>query len=192
MKTLNIVILMVFIYLSQYLNKLNNKDMKKICFLMSLLLITSAFANDDIETFNQLKNLAGKWVGTLNGSDGNSKTINLSYSIKSNGSALLEESNEAGVEMMTIFNLHNDKILSTHYCGAMNRPVSELHENDKGKITFITDQSRSGLDKKKDFFVESWKFNLMPENEDTFIYSYVVNTAGGKDIIQTAEMKRVK
>ncbi len=77
---------------------------------MSLLLITNAFANDDIETFNQLKNLEGKWVGTLNGSDGNSKIINLSYSIKSNGSALLEESNEAGVEMMTIFNLHNDKI----------------------------------------------------------------------------------
>ena len=74
----------------------------------------------------------------------------------------------------------------------MNRPVSELYENDKGKITFITDQSRSGLDKKEDFFVESWKFNLMPENEDTFIYSYVVNTAGGEDIIQRAEMKRVK
>ena len=155
-------------------------------------MITNAFANDDIETFNQLKNLEGKWVGTLNGSDGNSKIINLSYSIKSNGSALLEESNEAGVEMMTIFNLHNDKILSTHYCGAMNRPVSELYENNKGNIIFITDQSRSGLDKKKDFFVNSWKFNLMPENEDTFIYSYVVNTAGGEEIIQTAEMKRVK
>ena len=166
--------------------------MKKIFFLITLLLMTNAFANGDIETFNQLKTLEGKWVGTLNGSDGNSKTINLSYSIKSNGSALLEESNEAGVEMMTIFNLHNDKILSTHYCGAMNRPVSELHENNKGDITFITDQSRSGLDKKKDFFVESWKFNLMPENEDAFIYSYVVNTAGGEDVTQTAEMKRVK
>ena len=166
--------------------------MKKIYFVMSLLLIINAFANDDIETFNQLKNLEGKWVGTLNGSDGNSKTINLSYSIKSNGSALLEESNEAGVEMMTIFNLYNDKILSTHYCGAMNRPVSELHENDKGNITFITDQSRSGLDAKKDFFVKSWKFNLMPKNEDTFVYSYVVNTGGGEEIIQTAEMKRVK
>ena len=32
----------------------------------------------------------------------------------------------------------------------------------------------------------------MPKNEDTFIYSYVVNTGGGEEIIQTAEMKRVK
>lgn len=166
--------------------------MKKTFFLISLLLITNAFANDDIETFNQLKNLEGKWVGTLNGSDGNSKTINLSYSIKSNGSALLEESNEAGVEMMTIFNFHSDKILSTHYCGAMNRPVSELQESNKGNITFITNQSMSGLDQKKDLFVASWKFNLMPQDDDTFIYSYTVNNAEGENVIQTAEMKRVK
>ena len=44
--------------------------------------------------FNQLKQLEGKWVGTINYSNGKSKPINLQYSIRSNGSALLEESNE--------------------------------------------------------------------------------------------------
>ena len=47
-------------------------------------------------------------------SNGESKPLNLEYSIRSNGSALVEESNEGGTEMMTIINLQNDKILSTH------------------------------------------------------------------------------
>jgi|TARA_B110000977_G_scaffold49989_1_gene67882 hypothetical protein len=166
--------------------------MKKIFFLMTLFLITNTFAADDKETFKQLKQLEGKWVGTLKDSNGGSQTLNISYSIKSNGSALLEESNEGGTEMMTIFNLHNDKILSTHYCGAMNRPVSELQESNQGNINFITNQSKSGLDPNKEFFVGSWKFDLMPEDEDTFIYSYVILGTEGGDVTRTAEMKRVK
>ena len=165
--------------------------MKKIFFLMTLFLITNTFAADDKETFKQLKQLEGKWVGTLKDSNGGSQTLNISYSIKSNGSALLEESNEGGTEMMTIFNLHNDKILSTHYCGAMNRPVSELQESNQGNINFITNQSKSGLDPNKEFFVGSWKFDLMPEDEDTFIYSYVILGTEGGDVTRTAEMKRV-
>ena len=166
--------------------------MKKIFFLMTLFLITNTFAADDKETFKQLKQLEGKWIGTLKDSNGGSQTLNISYSIKSNGSALLEESNEGGTEMMTIFNLHNDKILSTHYCGAMNRPVSELQESNQGNINFITNQSKSGLDPNKEFFVGSWKFDLMPEDEDTFIYSYVILGTEGGDVTRTAEMKRVK
>ncbi len=159
---------------------------------MTLFLITNTFAADDKETFKQLKQLEGKWVGTLKDSNGGSQTLNISYSIKSNGSALLEESNEGGTEMMTIFNLHNDKILSTHYCGAMNRPVSELQESNQGNINFITNQSKSGLDPNKEFFVGSWKFDLMPEDEDPFIYSYVILGTEGGDVTRTAEMKRVK
>ena len=166
--------------------------MKKIFFLMTLFLITNTFAADDKETFKQLKQLEGKWVGTLKDSNGGSQTLNISYSIKSNGSALLEESNEGGTEMMSIFNLHNDKILSTHYCGAMNRPVSELQESNQGNINFITNQSKSGLDPNKEFFVGSWKFDLMPEDEDSFIYSYVILGTEGGDVTRTAEMKRVK
>ena len=32
----------------------------------------------------------------------------------------------------------------------------------------------------------------MPEDDDTFIYSYTVNNAEGENVIQTAEMNRVK
>ena len=65
-------------------------------FNISLAFLTFAFVSgqNDTKTFQDLKQLEGKWVGTLNLSNGESKPINLHYSIRSNGSALVEESNE--------------------------------------------------------------------------------------------------
>ena len=63
---------------------------------MSFNLCPLVFATDDKDTFNQLKQLEGKWVGTINYSNRDAEPINLQYSIRSNGSALLEESNEGG------------------------------------------------------------------------------------------------
>ena len=103
--------------------------MKKALTLIFLIIFISVSGQDDKKAFQDLKQLEGKWIGTLKLSNGESKPLNLEYSIRSNGSALVEESNEGGTEMMTIINLQNDKILSTHYCGAKNRPVAELKSN---------------------------------------------------------------
>ena len=80
------------------------------------------------------------------------KSTNLNYSICCNGSTLLGENNEEGTEMMTIFNLQNEQILFTHYCGTLKRPVSELKENNKSLITFITNQYKSILNQNKNFY----------------------------------------
>ena len=106
--------------------------MKKIFCTLAFLSFVFLNAQKDQQTFQDLKQLEGKWTGTLNLSNGESKPINLEYSIRSNGSALLEESNEGGIEMMSIINIHKGKILSTHYCGAKNRPVAELKSNKNG------------------------------------------------------------
>ena len=78
------------------------------------------------------------------------ETLNLEYSIRSNGSAILEESNQAGVEMLTIFNVQNDKLQSTHYCGLRNKPVSYLVSSSNGTMYFKTDIDGSGIDKSKE------------------------------------------
>jgi|TARA_B110000879_G_scaffold10227_1_gene13187 hypothetical protein len=166
--------------------------MKKILLVTALLFMSNAFATDDEDTFNQLKQLEGKWVGTINYSNRDAEPINLQYSIRSNGSALLEESNEGGTEMMTIFNLHNDNILATHYCAAQNRPVAELKSNKSGIISLVTNQEKSGLDSNKEMFVESWELNLMLENKDIFIYEYKTIGPDGSGFTAKAEMKRVK
>ena len=44
----------------------NQFKMKKILLVTALLFMSNAFATDDKDTFNQLKQLEGKWVGTIN------------------------------------------------------------------------------------------------------------------------------
>ena len=68
--------------------------MKKSLILLAFLTFAFVSGQNDTKTFQDLKQLEGKWVGTLNLSNGESKPINLHYSIRSNGSALVEESNE--------------------------------------------------------------------------------------------------
>ena len=165
--------------------------MKKLFTIVIILSFAFVRSQDDKRAFQDLKQLEGKWVGTLNLSDGSSKPINLNYSIRSNGSALVEESNEGGVEMMTIINLQKDKILSTHYCGAMNRPVAELQSNKMGIIKFLTNQKLSGLDEKKELFVGSWELNLLPNDSEKFIYKYTAVAPNG-GFTAIAEMNRIR
>ena len=95
-------------------------------FITASLCLTNSYANDVSDNFKQLLSLEGKWQGTLQRTDGTSDAFELNYSITSNGSALLEESDTGGIEMLTIFNAQNDEVLSTHYCGLQNKPVSVL------------------------------------------------------------------
>jgi len=164
--------------------------MKKSLTLLAFITFAFVSGQNDTKTFQDLKQLEGKWVGTLNLSNGESKPINLHYSIRSNGSALVEESNEGGTEMMTIINLHNDKILSTHYCGARNRPVAEFKSNKNGIIKFVTNHKRSGLDVNKESFVGSWEFVIMANEKDEFTYKYT--SIGPYSFEAEAKMNRVK
>ena len=79
--------------------------MKRALTSIFLIIFISVSGQNDKKTFHDLKQLEGKWTGILNLSNGESKSLNLEYSIRSNGSALVEESNEGGTEMMTIINL---------------------------------------------------------------------------------------
>ena len=71
------------------------------------LLSLPSFAGDGMteEAFAGLMQLQGQWQGTLDKSDGTSVNLQLNYTSKSNGSALLEESSEDDVEMLNIFNI---------------------------------------------------------------------------------------
>ena len=80
--------------------------------LLCLCTTTVAFGIDVNTEFEKLKTLEGK-DRNLERSDGSSDFLNLEYSITSNGSALLEESNTGGIEMLSIFNTQNEELLVT-------------------------------------------------------------------------------
>tara|TARA_B110000444_G_C18642989_1_gene502374 strand:+ start:305 stop:805 length:501 start_codon:yes stop_codon:yes gene_type:complete len=137
------------------------------------LLSISGYANSTENKLDELKKLQGKWMGTLERTDGTSDMLNIEYSITSNGSAILEESNTGGVEMLSIFNSQNDEILVTHYCGLQNKPVAILKSITDGTYYFVTDAKRSGLDSSKEAFVGSWKLQIMPD-KNLMKYEYSV------------------
>ena len=165
--------------------------MKKIFLLLSTALITAtSFGNTKAEDFEKLKSLEGKWMGTLERTDGTSDKFELNYSITSNGSAILEESDTGGIEMLTIFNHQNNELLLTHYCGLQNKPVSVLESKTNGTYVFVTDSERSGLSSDKEAFVTSWKLELMPEDPNKIIYQYKVTGPEGVVFVATAVMTR--
>ena len=153
---------------------------------------TEAEANTatDPKDFEELKSLEGKWAGTLERTDGSSDPLILEYSVTSAGSALLEESNTGGVEMLSIFNAHNEELLVTHYCGLQNKPVLPLKSFKDGLFQFETDVKRSGLNKSKEAFVGSWFIKLMP-NDKEMLYEYTVIGPKGTVFKATAVMKRI-
>lgn len=164
-----------------------------------LLLIAAVFVSfntadtlDAASDFEALKRLEGKWSGTLYRSDDSSDAFNLEYSITSNGSALLEESITGGIEMLTIFNINAGNLLLTHYCGLKNKPVSLLESSADGVYVFKTDASRSGLTSGKDMYVDSWKVDLIPEDDSKMYYEYTVVGPKGVAFVAKADLARVK
>lgn len=153
-------------------------------------LIGWSFPINTDNSFEELKKLEGKWVGTLERTDGTTDSLILEYTITSAGSAILEESNTGGIEMLSIFNAHNKELLITHYCGLQNKPVLPLKSFSKGVFKFKTDTKRSGLDKSKEAFVDSWSIELMNEDKE-MRYEYTVVGPKGVVFKATALMKRI-
>ena len=165
--------------------------MKNFVLLLSLIFAFQLNANTDPNDFESLKQLEGKWIGTLERTDDTTDSFILEFSISSNGSAILEESNTGGIEMLTIFNYQNDELLLTHYCGLQNKPVSKLTSNENGKLIFKTDDDMSGLSLKKDTYVTSWEIDLVPGDENKIIYNYTVSGPDGVTTTASAEMTKI-
>ena len=92
------------------------------------LLFSGVAKTDDSISFESMKQLVGEWSGTLNRTTGEKAALSLSYSLRSNGSALLEESNEDGVEMLTIFNVEQTSMKATHLLRAHEQTGCSINE----------------------------------------------------------------
>lgn len=183
-----------------YRARLSGGKMNKrsIAFINTLILAAFlspfALASETVtaQAFTHLMQLEGQWQGQLDKSDGTSVTLRLNYSARSNGSALLEESREDDVEMLNIFNMQQDTVVSTHYCGLMNKPVARLVSAEDGVIKFKTDAAESGLEEGKDEYVDTWTLSLMSEDENRFKYEYTVIRPDRSIVTASAVVSRIK
>lgn len=69
--------------------------------------------------FDLVKSLAGNWEGATP----EGRPLHVSYSLVSNGSAVLERRLEGGeAEMVTLYSANGNRVVVTHYCSAGNQP----------------------------------------------------------------------
>ena len=89
------------------------------------------------QAFQQMKQLAGNWEGTMDMGKGAQK-IRASYRVTSAGSALVETVFEGTpMEMVTIYHDDKNRKLSLiHYCGLNNRPKMVLIGNSENTLEF--------------------------------------------------------
>jgi hypothetical protein len=76
--------------------------------------------------FAKIKSLAGNWEASSERG-----TVNSSYEVISNGSAVVEHIKVPGEdEMLTVYHLDGNRLVLTHYCSAGNQPQMQAEAYD--------------------------------------------------------------
>lgn len=88
-------------------------------------------------TFQRMKALVGDWKGTTH--DGKSGSV--SYTLVSDGSALMERlkatgPNGEGEEMISMYAPDGDGVMMTHYCSMHNQPRMRVGAAETGPLAF--------------------------------------------------------
>src|SRR5438045_8155180 len=112
--------------------------------LLNCAATISAFSAEQTESFKalgQIKALIGNWSGTFQWTGGrnNSGSMNASYYLTGNGSALVENlMNESTPVMPSVYHLDGRDLRMTHFCGAQNQPRLKARriDLDHGAIDF--------------------------------------------------------
>lgn len=121
-----------------------NTKLITIVFISGVFFISSATwaASGDVpyvgsKAFEQLKQLAGTWEGTMATGEG-SKKIMARYKVTSGGSAIVETGfEETPHEMVTVYHDNPDRAVTlTHYCMLHNQPKMVLKQHDKTTLSF--------------------------------------------------------
>jgi hypothetical protein len=88
--------------------------------------------------FEQLKKLAGDWSGKASHGDEEQFDAAINYRVTAAGSAVMETLfGGTEHEMVTMYHLHGDALVLTHYCALGNQPrMKSLPSDDPKKLVF--------------------------------------------------------
>jgi len=108
---------------------------------LALISVGRSEDNSGATIFTQLKSLVGEWNGTFewSGARTGKGSMNASYYLTGNGSALVENLISDGAPVMTsVYHLDGPGLRMTHYCAAQNQPrlKAERIDSAQGAIDF--------------------------------------------------------
>jgi hypothetical protein len=95
----------------------------------------SAEETESSKALSQIKALIGNWSGTFQWSGGrhDSGSMNATYYLTGNGSAVVENlMNESTPVMTSVYHLDGPDLRLTHFCGAQNQPRLKARHIDLG------------------------------------------------------------
>ena len=141
--------------------------------------------------FNKLKELLGDWKGTMKRSTGEVIDLELSYTLTSNNSVIVETAIEDGVEMITTYRDRFGKLTATHYCALGNQPMFNLSSMSDTTLDFEFDP-RCGLKEGEHKYVKDWKVIHDPKTADLLKTEYVVINEDKSLEDSAAVLKKVK
>lgn len=128
-----------------------------VLFLLSVGVSTPADdtkkANGKPAAFEQFKQLAGDWEGTMSegGKEGKGEKVTSSYKVTAGGSAVVETIAPGSAhEMITVIHPDGDSILLTHYCMLGNQPRMKASTKSLGNKLNFEFAGGSNFDPKKD------------------------------------------
>lgn len=135
--------------------------------------------------FERLKALAGEWRAK----DAEGQPVNVSYTVVSGGSALVETLAPAKEpSMVTVYHLDGDRLMMTHYCGSGNQPrmLAEVPAGEIQDLTFIF-LDATNLAKPSDGHMESLAFTFPDADHVTQVWTW---SEAGKKTKTTFDLER--
>jgi hypothetical protein len=120
---------------------MNSKPLWMVLGCAATLAALSAEETESSKALSQIKALTGNWNGTVQWTGGrnDSGSMNATYYVTGNGSAVVENlTNETTPVMTSVYHLDGRDLRMTHFCGAQNQPrLKARHiDLDHGSIDF--------------------------------------------------------
>ncbi|NIP30014.1 MAG: hypothetical protein GTO02_07355 [Candidatus Dadabacteria bacterium] len=140
------------------------------------------------DCFGKIKNLVGKWEGTLSNSDKN-EAVSVVYELTSGGTALIEKHFPGTPnEMVTVYYNDSGKLNMTHYCVLGNQPQMKLTSQSGNKL-FFDYAGGSNIKTDKDPHMHSLVITMVDENN--IVQDWSMYEDGNKKSGTTVKLKRV-
>ena len=164
--------------------------MKKTFALIFLVAVAAAAAEHHSPlksnaAFDKMKSLVGDWKADVP----NMGPVTATYSIHSDGSALLEELKMEGQpSMVSVYYPAGSNIVMTHYCSNHNQPHMNASGADTQSVKF-TATSIDNLASKTDHHMNGVQFTFRDSDHFTATWNSI---AGGKSMAVPFEFTRVR
>ncbi len=159
--------------------------------LAVLALIPGAGQTNDAElAFNRFKAMVGDWEGASK----EGVKIRHKYTLVGNGSVVMEESwfdAHKGDIMVTMYSMHEGKLILTHYCVAKNQPrlVASSIKEKGGKVEF-TFMDATGIASREQGHMDRARYEFI--GADRYKTAWTWYAKGKEQWMEEFDLRRMK